>query len=403
MNLLFVCQYYYPERIGLTDICEELVKRNHNITVLTGLPNYPEGKVPKEYKFFKKRKENVNGVNIRRCFEIGRRKGKMMLGINYISFMISSMFNIVFLGKRFDKVFCYQHSPVTMAMAAVLYKKIYKKELVLYCFDLWPESLKTYNINEKSVIFKFIKRVSKHIYKNCDKIIISSKPFKEYFEEVHQIESNKIKYIPQHSIDFGVNNNKKDDEKIHFLFAGNIGKMQNIECIIKAVNEIKHKEEFVVDIVGYGSNYEDLIEMTKKLRLEEKIIFHGRKSKEELKKYYDNAEAMLLTLKGNNFVSKTLPLKLQSYMSTGKPIIASIEGAAHEIINESNCGVCVEPDDYKALSQMMYDYIKNKKKYEELGINGRKYFEKNFDLITSVDKLVKELEKNEKNCTNKCK
>ena len=78
-----------------------------------------------------------------------------------------------------------------------------------------------------------------------------------------------------------------------------------------------------------------------------------------MNKYYSKADAMLLTLKGNNFVSKTLPLKLQSYMSTGKPIFASIEGAARDVIEESKCGVCIEPDDYISLAKTMLDFIKD--------------------------------------------
>lgn len=391
MKILVVCQYYYPERIGLVDICEELVKRKHYITVLTGLPNYPEGKVPKEYKFFRRRNENLNGVKIKRCFEIGRRKGKLWLCINYVSFMISSIINVLFIGNKYEEIICYQHSPITMAIAAILYKKIHKKKLILYCFDLWPESLKTYDINENSAIFKILYKISNYVYKNCDKIIVSSKPFEDYFTSVHNIEKNKITYIPQHSTDFGISMKKKINEKVHFLFAGNIGKMQNIECIINAVNEIKKKAEFVVDIVGYGSNYDNLIQTTKSLGLENNIVFHGRKNQEQMKMYYDSADAMLLTLKGNNFVSKTLPLKLQSYMSTGKPIFAAIEGAASEIISDSKCGVCVKPDDYKALSNLMADYIENREKYDKLGENGRKYFIENFNFLASIDKLEKEL------------
>lgn len=391
MKILVICQYYYPEIIGLTDICEELVKRKHDITVLTGLPNYPEGKISKEYRFFRKRKEDINGVKVKRCLEIGRKKGKIWLCINYISFAISSIFNIFFLKNKYDEVFCYQHSPITMALAAVLYKKIHNKKLTLYCFDLWPESLKSYDIKENSMVFKIMYSISNYIYKNCDKIIISSKPFKEYFVNILHIEADKIVYIPQHSIDFGANYFQKTNEKIHFLFAGNIGQMQNIECIINAVNQMKEKNKFVVDIVGYGSNYENLVQMTKDLKIEDNILFHGRKNQEEIKEYYNNADAMLLTLKGDNFVSKTLPLKLQSYMSTGKPIFAAIEGAASEIIEESNCGVCVKPNDYITLSKFMSDYINNKEEYDGLGTNGRKYFEENFNFFTSINKLEKEL------------
>lgn len=392
MKILFVCQYYFPERIGLTDICEELVKRNYDVTVLTGLPNYPEGVVPKEYKFFRRRKEVINGVNVRRCFEIGRRKGKIWLALNYISFLFSSVFHILFFGGSYDRIVCYQHSPITMGIPAVLYKKLYKNKLILYCFDLWPESLKTYNIMEENIIFKILNAVSKYVYTNCDKILISSKPFCEYLINRHHIKKDLIVYLPQHSKDFKTKQKKKhSDDKVHFLFAGNIGKMQNIECIVKAANEIKSSNNFIIDIVGYGSNYENLVELTKKLDLEKNIIFHGQKNQKEMFLFYQNADVMLLTLKGNNFVSKTLPLKLQSYMSTGKPVLASIEGAAKEVIDESGCGICVKPDDYKELSKKMEYFIENKQSLKDMGKKARKYYEKNFNFNKIMDKFIDEL------------
>ena len=131
--------------------------------------------------------------------------------------------------------------------------------------------------------------------------------------------------------------------------------------------------------------------LTKKLKLEDKVIFHGQKSQDEILKYYEQADVMLLTLKGNNFVSKTLPLKLQSYMSTGKTILASIEGAAEEIINESGCGICIKPDDYKLLSEKMSYLINNKEVLKDMGKKSREYYEKNFDFDKLMEKFEKEL------------
>jgi len=382
MKLLFVCQYYYPERIGLTNICEELVKRGNDVTALTGLPNYPKGYVPKEYKFFKKRKETINGVKIIRSFEIGRRKGKIMLCINYISFYLSSLLKVRKLDKDFDKVICYQHSPITMASAAMKYAKKRKKEFILYCFDLWPESLKTYNIKENNIIFKIVKKLSNRIYSNCDKIIVSSKPFIKYFTEYHNINKKKIYYLPQFSYDYGKKiENKKTDDKIHLLYAGNIGKVQNIECIIEAIKILETDKKFVIDIVGYGSNFNKLEKMIKEYKLNDKIILHGEKNNEELQEFYNIADALLLTLTENSFISKTLPLKLQSYMTTEKPILASINGAAQALIKEYKCGVCVKANDYINYSKTIKDFLdgKIKIKYKK---------EKRFLLENNVDDLL---------------
>lgn len=362
-KLLFVCQHYYPERFGITGICEELVKRGYEITVLTGLPNYPKGKVAKEYKWFKNRKETINGVKVIRCFEIGRRKGKVMLFINYVSFYISSMLKVRKLDKDFDKVISYQLSPITMASAAEKYARKRNKEFILYCFDLWPESLKAYNMKETNPIYKAIGKFSKKLYSRCDKIIVSSKPFIEYFKKVHDIDKKKIYYLPQFSYDYGKYLvEKKVDDKIHFLYAGNIGKVNNIECIIKAVNLLKTNKRYVVDIVGYGSNYEIIKKMISEYKLEDQIILHGEKNNKELNYYYSLADALLLTLTDNSLISRTLPLKLQSYMSTEKPILASANGATKETIEHYKCGICVEAGDYKEFAKVLRKFLDGKMK-----------------------------------------
>lgn len=361
MKLLFVCQHYFPERINIGTVCEELVKQGHDVTALVGLPNYhmKDNKVPKEYHGKLHRKETINGVKVIRCTEFGRRNNFISLMLNYYSFWLSSKKMIKNLDKDFDRVICYQYSPITMAGAAAKYAKMNHCPLVLYCFDLWPESVKTYNIKETNPIFKIAKKISKEIYTSCDKIIVSSKPFIQYFEEYHNIPNKKIVYLPQYSIDYGKKlKNVKKDGKIHLLYAGNVGKMQNVECIIDAVKYIKTEKDYVIDIVGNGSDCLRLINLVNRKKLNEKIIFHGEKNEDELLDFYSRADALLLTMKDNGtYISKTLPLKLQSYMSTGKPVLASINGAAEEVINEYKCGYCVPAGDTKAFATIIQTFI----------------------------------------------
>lgn len=87
MKILVVCQYYYPENFQITPICEQLVADGYDVTVLTGLPNYPTGIIPEEYKKGH-RKEKRNGVKIIRCSEIGRKKGAIYLAMNYLSYCL---------------------------------------------------------------------------------------------------------------------------------------------------------------------------------------------------------------------------------------------------------------------------------------------------------------------------
>ncbi len=382
MNVLVFSQYYYPERIGPTEICEQLVKEGNKVKVITGLPNYPDGHVKKEYRFFKNRKQKINGVEIERTFEIGRKKNKLFLALNYLSFCISATFKTLFLSDKFDVVYCYQLSPVTAAIPAIIYSKLKKKKLVLYCLDIWPESLKVMNINDKSIIYKIFNFISKKVYNNCDKIVISSKTFKEYLIKKHFVDSTLIEYLPQFSQDYKTKEieNKSESHKVNFLFAGNIGQAQNLEIIVEAINKIKEKDNIVVNIVGDGSNLKKIKEMVKEFKLENNVIFHGQVEKEAMYKFYNSTDACLLTLKSDSLIGKTLPLKLQSYMSSGKPVIAAIDGDASEVILDSNCGICVNPNDSKGLADAIYEFAKDKEKYKHMGENSRKYYEENYTL-----------------------
>lgn len=393
MDILVVSQYYYPEQFRINDICEDLVKNGHSVNVLTGLPNYPSGVVSNDYKYWKRRNENINGVNIHRSFLIGRGANSVSLFLNYVSFAISASFKIIRLKNKFDLIFVYQLSPVTMALPAVFLKSIKNIPVFLYSCDIWPESVRTIIKNESSLVFKMVKKISHFIYKECDLIAVSSSSFLEYFRNEHNIGPSKLKFIPQHAEDFYLHFNHTIKNGItDFVFMGNIGIAQDIESIIYATNLIKESEKFLVHIVGDGSNLLNLKNLVKKLELEKLILFHGRKSHEEIQYFYELADACLLTLREDNKTGLTLPSKLQSYMAAGKYIIGAINGSSQDVIRSSNCGQFVNSGDYTGLSRLMFDFIDNNEKYRPLGENGRDYFNQHFTKEIYMSSIMNEME-----------
>ena len=141
MKLLVVCQYYYPENFQVTPICEQLAQDGYEVTVLTGLPNYPTGVIPPEYRTGRW-DEVIRGVRVIRCHEIGRKTGPLFLALNYLSYCLSSALMVGKLPIDFDAVLVYQLSPVFMALAGKKYAKKRGVPLCIYCCDIWPESLK---------------------------------------------------------------------------------------------------------------------------------------------------------------------------------------------------------------------------------------------------------------------
>ena len=152
MKILVICQYYWPEPFRITDICEALVERGHEVTVVTGTPNYPMGEIYPGYENGKKCDEVIHGVTVHRCEILPRKTGTVNRLKNYFSFPIASKRYVKTLVDDFDVVFVNQLSPVMMAEAGIWYKKRHGKKMVLYCLDLWPESLCIGGVRRNSII-----------------------------------------------------------------------------------------------------------------------------------------------------------------------------------------------------------------------------------------------------------
>lgn len=391
MKILVISQHYYPENFRITDICETLVQLGNEVTVITGLPNYPEGVVLKEYRNKKNRFQIMNGVKIIRCFEIGRGKNKIKLFLNYYSICLSMRKKAKHLKEDFDVVLINQLSPVMVAWAGLKYAKKHKVSTYLYCYDLWPDSLAAGGIKKDSLIYKYYYRISNKIYKKADSIMVTSKLFINYFQNIHHIERKKLFYLPQYCEDLfdKIQSKEKIENKYEFVFAGNIGKMQSVETIIEAANLIKNDLSIHIHIVGNGSNLEQCKNLVKNYNLEN-IIFHGRQPIEKMKYFYELADAMIVTLKNNEVISNTLPGKVQSYMSAGKPIIASINGETQLILKEAKCGLICNAEDYHELANLFLQFKTENAKI--LGKNAKEYYLNNFSKDLFFKSLIEKLE-----------
>lgn len=391
MKIAVVYQHYYPEEFRITPICEELVKRGHEVVVYTGLPNYPHGNVPEKYKRFKNRYEEHNGVKIIRSFEIGRKKGKLGLAINYMSYTISSMWRSLFIKCDFDIIFAYSTSPILMSLPALILKKRSGKKIHMYLMDIWPACLSAMNVKKSSLLYRIMRRVSKCVYSKCDTIAYSSKSFKKYMKDVHNIELEDKFYLPQFADEIFEGDSEIVKENC-FVFAGNIGHMQSVDTIIKAADILRNKSIKWI-ILGDGSEFESIKALVAELKLEDKIILTGRRPLEEMPKYYKMASAMLLTMRDDELVSYTVPAKLQGYFAFTKPVIAAINGESYQTIEESGAGIAVAADDSKALADAVERFIAlSDDEKLNMAKNARKYYKEHYIFKDYMDELERQFE-----------
>lgn len=391
MKILVVCQHYWPEPYPLTDICEELVRRGHIVDLVTDVPNYPMGEIYSGYEGRKQREEVHNGVHIIRSFTIPRKHNAFFRLLNYYSYAVSSSLLVKKLPDDYDVVFSNQTSPVMMSSAAFSYAKKNHKKVVMYCMDLWPACLAAGGVSESSPLYKFFGAVSKRLYNKPDRILITSQMFKDYLVQQHGVDAQKIEYLPQYAAaQFDeVEQTKNDKTTIDLMFAGNIGAAQSLETVLKAAELLREERNLRWHIVGDGSELNNLKKMAKEKNLSN-VIFYGRKPSGEMPQYYAMADAMLVTLTADRFISLTLPGKVQTYMAAGKPIIGAAVGEIPNVINAAKCGYCVNAEDADGLAQAVRNFAVNKNR-TQLGKNARSYYDQHFTREMFMNKLEREL------------
>ena len=387
MKILVISQYYSPEPFKVADVCEALAEEGHQVDVVTSFPNYPMGEIYEGYKNSLHKKELINGINVHRIFTIGRKSGFLFRILNYYTFSLCSTLFVNKLKKDYDVVFVYQLSPVLMANAGLRYKKKHNKKLLLYCLDLWPDSLTSGGIRQGSLVYRYFEKVSARIYRSCDKILVSSKMFASHLKEQFSIEN--ISYLPQYAESVFKPEAVPAKDTVDFTFAGNIGSAQSVETILYAAKILKD-ENIKFHIVGDGSELEGCKKIADKHNLSN-VIFHGRKPVEEMPEIYKNSDAMLVTLIADPVISKTLPGKVQTYMAAGKPIIGAVIGETAQVIKEAGCGFVAPAQDSEKLAEVIREFLKSDKVL--LGENSYKYYEKHFNKDIFTKTLTEELSK----------
>ena len=400
MKILIISQYYFPEQFQINEIAPELVKRGHDVTVLCGIPNYPKGVVFDGYENEEKVKDREReyfektGVRVIHVEQVPRGKNPISLIRNYISFARNSRKSVRILEKDFNAVLGYQLSPITSMYAALEYKKQTGAPVMYYTLDLWPVSAEAMLKSKKNPAFLWVKRISRKLYLGADRVVVTSRPFIDYLQQEIGYPVERMSYLPQHAnmgmIDDDLS--AEDNGVADFMFAGNLGKGQRLDVIIKAAKILGNRKDYMIHLVGDGRMRGELENMVKEYGLQDNVIFYGNQKREDMSRFYKMADALLITLRGNNEVGDTMPGKLQMYMTTGKPIFGAINGAANEVIKEARCGSCVKAGDYEGLANLMKLYIKNPSDFEQCGQNARDYFLKHFTLDIYMDGLEKELE-----------
>ena len=399
MRILIATQYFHPENFKSNDVAFELAKRGHIVTVLTNIPNYPQGKFYKGYGIFRRRIETVNGVKIYRTFVIPRGKGGgIMLALNYFSWAFIASVWAFFLAvfHRYDAIIVHETSPITQGFPALVVKRMQRIPLYFWVLDLWPESLQSAGHINNRHILGFFTWVTKLMYRNSDKILISSRGFRKSILEKGDF-ADRLEYFPNWAEDafsdakaFPI---PQLPQGFKIMFAGNIGEAQDFDHIMDAALNLKARKDIKFIIVGDGRRKSFVDNFIKEHGLEETVFAPGRFPIVAMPTFFKEADVMLVSLRGDYIFSLTAPAKLQAYMAAGKPVVAMIDGEARTLIAESRCGLSGPAEDSTTLADNILK-MKNMTPEElaAMGKSGLEYFQHNFRKDICMNHLCQILE-----------
>ncbi len=397
--MLIVCQHYWPESFRVNDIGEYFVEQGVKVDVLCGIPNYPEGKFYPGYGFFRNLRQQHNGVNIMRVWEIPRGSNtNFRIFLNYISFPFFSLFFVpLLLTKKYDKIFVFTYSPILMAIAGIIVGKIRRTEITLYALDLWPENLFSV-LKIKNRFLRWMATVVSHWhYHHADKILAASEKMRQRLIDITHIDKKKVVVLPQAC-------EKIFEEQIHdkklaarfskgfnIVFTGNISPAQSFETIIAAAKKLKDEgiEDINWIIVGDGMSRKWVEKEVKKAGLNKDWYFEGYKPQADIPRYTGIADALIGGLVKSDLLEASIPAKVTSYLAAGQPMVMYLDGEARDLINQkAKSGFASPTEDADALAENLKKvYRMSKKERDEMGARGRAYHFKYLERNVVYNKL----------------
>jgi glycosyltransferase involved in cell wall biosynthesis len=397
VKILIVSQYFWPEQFRINDLALGLKERGHEVAVLTGVPNYPTGKLFPGYGWWKKRRDDFEEIPVYRVPLFLRRQGRAgQLALNYLSFVFfGCLLGPWYLRRRdFDLVFVYEPSPFTVGIPAILMRRLKKAPILFWVQDLWPESLEAAGAVRSPLILKSVGRVVRLIYRHIDLALVQARAFIEPAVAAGA-SPERIRYFPNWAESFyrpaasgELPENLEIPEGFKVMFAGNLGESQALGTIISAATRLKDEIEVHWLIVGDGRRKEWMRSEVDRLGLGGQVHFLGSYPSERMPGMFSTANVLLATLRKDPAFARTIPSKVQTYLACAKPVLAALDGEGARVVKEAGAGLAVAAEDDEALAEAVRQmYRMSPEKLLIMGKNGRDYYNKEFERDMLIERL----------------
>ncbi|MCX8517696.1 MAG: glycosyltransferase family 4 protein [Rhodoferax sp.] len=395
MRVLVLSQYFWPETFRITEVTQSLRDLGHEVSVLTGQPNYPDGVVPPGYSAASLCTEYFDGFVIHRVPLFPRKRGSALhLFLNYLSFIVFAIaFGPVLLrGRRYDAILVYANSPILQAIPAIWLAWIKGAKLVTWVQDLWPESLRATGFVRNQKILDTVAALIRWIYRKNDLLLVQSQAFVEpvqamagktpvvYHPNPGELAFTEIGSIGPVALQL--------EAGFNVVFAGNLGTVQALDTVLAAAQLLRSEKNIRFVLVGSGSRSAWLQQEIQRLGLEN-VKIPGRFPPSDMPGILSQASALLVSLVSDTVISQTVPSKVQAYLAAGRPIIASLDGEGARVVVEAGAGIACPAENANALAAAVIRLRDAPPEMlEQMSRNGHRYYEENFNPERLASKLT---------------
>ena len=361
-KILIITEVFAPEEFIINDLVFSWKKQGFTVSVLTRNPSYPHGKVYPGYTNHFFQKELINEVPVYRVqFIPGYQSYLLVKILNYIWNMILGFIWAIKNGNKFDAIYIYHTGPLTFPSIGILIKKLYKKHTTIWTQDVWPDTVYAFGLAKNGLSRWILEQFVKWIYTNCDTITVSCPGFITII--LKYCPTKKVQFIPQWSLTSKITDPKAIHKefrypgKFNFVFAGNVGKVQNLENVIlgfaQFLNNTENKEIWL-NLIGNGSHLNYLEEIVKTNNYKN-IKFWGLMKSSDIPYFYEKADVLIIALENKPVFNLTIPAKFQSYLNAEKPIFGVINGEVANLIKNYNLGWVADPDSIQKIANLFLE------------------------------------------------
>jgi colanic acid biosynthesis glycosyl transferase WcaI len=397
MRIAYVSQWFEPEpnNSKTQAFLNGLIEDGAQLTVLTGFPNYPGGKLYPGYHIRPFQRETLMGFEIHRV-PLYPSHSRSSIGriANYLSFFLSSLIYGLINGRKFDLAYVY-HPPITVGLAVALWGWFWRVPYVIEIQDLWPDSVSASDIRGASQLSRALNAMCNLVYRRAARVIVQCPAMKQRLTE-RGVPDDKLAVVYNWTDEEAFRSPARFSLPLldapgafNLVYAGNFGRAQNCETLIRAVALASEQiPELQLLLIGDGVEENSLRALVTELGATN-IFFHPRVAREAVAAIYPKADALVCTLTRQDLFACVIPTKMQAYMAAARPILMSVNGEAARLTKEAGAGIAVSPEDPPALADAIVRMaLLPREAREAMGRAGRAYYDQHLSFARGMAKTL---------------